>query len=454
MTTTSPDTLSFAVAALDLVRRLGASEAEAYVEQARASTIEVRDGEIETLVGAESRGLGLRVLRAGAVGYAYTTDLTRAGLAEVAERAVRLAEQAAPDPARALAEPRRAPAEELDIFDPTLAEVPPRRKIEFLQEAERRARSADARVRATHLARYSDAIGTTALANTNGVAIAYQHSSAFVILALIAGQDGEQQMGAAHTFGHGFEALSQERVARDAVRRSVASLGGRPLPTGRATVVMEPEVAAELLANVAAALSGEAVLRGRSIFVGKQGTEVAHRELTLVDQGNLRGGFASAPVDGEGVPTRRTPLIVQGVLRGFLHNLYSARRMGVESTGNARRAGFRGAPEIGPTNLSLEPGALSPEQLVAQVERGFYVITTRNVGGINPVTGDYSVGAAGLAIERGQLAGPVAQVTIAASMLDMLRNLSARADDLRWVPGHGAVGSPTVRVDEVMIAGA
>ncbi|MBI4494025.1 MAG: TldD/PmbA family protein [Chloroflexi bacterium] len=445
--------LDVAVAALERARRLGAAQAEAFANDFRTSTIEVREGEVETLVSAESRGVALRVLHEGGMGYAHTTDLSSGGLAEVAERALRLAREATPDPARVLAEPRMPPPEPLDIFDPRLAEVSPERKIELLREAERRSRAADARVRATDLARYVDGMGTVALANSRGVSVAFEQSTAYAVLVLVAGQDGEQQLGHAYTLGHGFDALSSERLGREAARRAAASLGGKPLPTGRATVVMEPEVAAELLSSVAQALSGEAVLKGRSMFLGQQGARVASAEVTLVDQGDLRGGLATRPVDGEGVPTQRTVLLEQGVLRGYLHNLYSARKLGVSSTGNARRDSFRHTPEIGPSNLALEPGALGPEQLIAQVERGFYVITTRNVGGINPISGDYSVGAAGLAIEQGALAGPVAQVTIAANIREMLQHLSARANDLRWIPSAGAIGSPTLRIDEMMVAG-
>jgi PmbA protein len=445
--------LDIAVNALDEARRLGATDAEAFVNDSRTSTIEVRDGEVETLVGAGSRGVGLRVLRDGAVGFAYTSDVTRDSIAEVAQRALRLAQHGSPDPDRRLADPRRIPDEALGIHDPALADVPTEHKIDFLRDAERLARAEDSRVRSTQLARYVDGVGSVALVNSHGISVLYEQSSAYAVLVLVGGQDDEQQLGYAFTFGHGFAELSTTRLARDAARRAVGSLGGRPLPTGRTTVVMEPEIAGEFLGNVAAGLSGDAVLRGRSMFVGKAGQAVAHSSVRLVDQGNLPRGLASAPVDGEGVPTQRTLVMDGGTLHGYLHSLYSARKLGAESTGNARRGSFRGTPEVGPSNFMLEPGSRSVEQLLADVERGFYVITTRNVGGINPISGDYSVGAAGLAIEQGRLTGPVSGVTIAANMHDMLRMLVDRANDLRWVPGAGAIGSPTLRIDGMMVAG-
>lgn len=445
--------LDIAETALERARLAGAAEAEAYVNDYRTSTIEVREGEVESLISAEARGVGVRVLRHGAVGYAYTTDLSESGIRDVAERAVRLAREATPDPQQTLAGPAPSPLQDLEIFDAGLATVPAERKIDFLRAAERLARAEDSRVRTTQLARYVDGVGSVALANSRGLRTSYQQSSAYAVLVLVGGQDDQHQLGYAYTSGHGFEGLELEQLARDAARRAVSSLGGRPLPTGRTSVVMEPEIAAEFLSNVAQALSGEAVLKGRSMFLDKLGQQVADAGVTIVDQGNLRGGLASSPVDGEGVPTQRTVVIEQGTLQGFLHNLYTAARTGVQSTGNASRDSFRRTPEIGPTNLLLEPGDRSREAVIADVERGFYVITTRNVGGISPVSGDYSVGAAGLAIEGGQLAGPVAGVTIAASMPEMLAHLSARASDLRWVPGGGAIGSPTIRIDGMTLAG-
>jgi PmbA protein len=202
------------------------------------------------------------------------------------------------------------------------------------------------------------------------------------------------------------------------------------------------------------AFSAEAVQKGRSMLAGRLGERIGSALVTLVDQGNLPRGHVSAPFDGEGVPTQRTVLAEGGMLLGYLHTSYTARRSGAVSTGNAVRAGYRSAPEVGGTNFALvaEPTPLA--ELVGDVERGLLVLGTRNVGGINPVSGDYSVGATGVWIERGLEAGPVNGVTIAASMLDMLTGLVAAGDDVRWVPGTTAVGCGTLRIEGMTIAGA
>jgi PmbA protein len=443
----------------DVVRRAeraGAAEAEAFYDQRETTGLEVRDQQVEALTSASTRGLGLRVLLAdGASAYVYTPELGTRALGELARRAVALARQAAPDPDRGL--PAEVPAqvdEDLAIFDPTLAEVSTERKIELLRQVERVARAEDRRVESTEVARYRDALGTVALANSRGFGGTYRWSSAYATLVAIARADGQALRGYSYSTGHGFEDLDPVLVGRQAARRAVKPLGGKPVPTQKATVIFEPEVAAELLTQLAQALSGEAVLKGRSMFAGRLGQRVGSPLVTLVDQGNLPGGLGSAPFDGEGVPSGRTVLIDGGLLTGYLHNGYTARRMGARSTGNGVRQNYRLAAEVGPTNFGLATGQIGREALISQVQRGLLVLATRNVGGINPVNGDYSVGAAGVWLEDGQETGPVAGVTIAANMLEMLAGLTAVADDLRWMPGSGAIGSGTVRIEGMTIAGA
>lgn len=461
------------IPAIDLVqeavkraRRAGAGEAEAYFEDRQTTRVELRQQQVESLTSAATRGLGLRVLVGGGSSYVYTSDLRPRSLVEAARRAVALARESTPDPDRCLPALTSAPSGgDLKIFDPTLAEVATEEKIELLKKVEQLAQAEDARVRSTDTARYSDSFGTVALANSHGLAASYERSSAALSIRVIAHQDGQALGGYGFTVGHGFEALSPEAAARQAASRAVKPLGGQPVRTQQAAVVMEPDAAAEFLGQVAQALSGEAVIKGRSMLVRQahheRGTSAALGErigselVTLVDEGSLPEGLASAPFDDEGVACRRTVLIQSGVLRGFLHNTYTARRGGGSSTGNGVRQSYRQPPEVGPTNFSLAGPAISREMLLTDVPSGLLVITTHNVGGINPVNGDYSVGAAGVWIEHGQEVGPVAGVTIAANMRDMLAGLAAIGDDFRWTPGSAAaIGCGSLRIEGMTIAGA
>jgi PmbA protein len=184
------------------------------------------------------------------------------------------------------------------------------------------------------------------------------------------------------------------------------------------------------------------------------GSQIGSDAVDLVDDGTIPGAPSSQPFDGEGVPTRETPLIQAGVLRGLLYNTESARRASTASTGNGVRGSYRSLPEVGPTNLVLRSGTRAPAALVAGVDEGLYVVSTRNVGGINPVSGDYSVGASGRRIVRGELAEPVSGVTLAAPMLKLLANVREVGSDFRWVSGSGGyVGTGSVLIDDVTIGG-
>jgi PmbA protein len=436
-------------------RRAGAEEAEVFYQDQERTTIELREQEVESLGLAATRGLGLRVIVGGASSYVYTPDLRPRALSVLARRAVALAREGTPDPDRILPDlPEHPPTTDLEIFDPDLADVSAEQKIEILRQSEQASRAADGRVRSTEIARYRDSLGTVALANSRGLAASYQRSSASVSLVVIARQDGSALRGYGYSVGRSFDDLSAEVAGRQAARRAVMPLSGQPVPTQSATVVMEPEVAAELLGQLARALSGAAVVKGRSMFVGRLGERVGSDLVTLVDQGNLPGGLGSSPFDGEGVPTARTVLVEGGLLRSFMHTTYTARRSGAASTGNAIRPGYQDGPSAGPTNFALAALTTPRARLLSNVRRGLHVVTTRNVGGISPISGDYSVGAAGVWLENGEEVGPVAGVTIAGNMYSMLDGLVEMADDFRWVPSGGMVGTGTIRIEGMTIAGA
>ncbi|MCC6177072.1 MAG: TldD/PmbA family protein [Chloroflexi bacterium] len=460
------DTLSLCADIVARARVAGADEAEAYCEASTTTTVDARATALESLTQASSRAVGVRVLVGGALGQTYGSDLDTEGRATLAEGAVQLARLATPDPLRTLPMPEDIPAADLGIYDTALIRLAPDTIVTLLAELEETARAADPRVQDTHFARFQSVAERVTVVNSRGVAASYAATGCSVALSVIARANGEAQRGHASSIGRGPGDLDIAETGRRAARRATLSLGGGLMPTRRATVVLDPEIVAEWLRGLVQALAGDAVVKGRSVFATRKGSgaeqgagpwlgqHVGSPLVTLEDVGNLPGGPATAPVDGEGVPTRATRLIEQGVLRGFLHNTESAVQVGVHSTGNAVRASYRAAPEVGPTNLRLLAGDLPPDEIVRGVDDGLYVIATRNVGGINPVSGDYSVGASGRRIVRGELTEPVSGVAIAASLLDVLAGVAAVGSDPRWSGGQGAVYAPTVRVDGVTIGGS
>jgi PmbA protein len=231
-------------------------------------------------------------------------------------------------------------------------------------------------------------------------------------------------------------------------------LGASRIPTQQVPIIFAPEVARSIAGIIFDAASGDSIWRGASFLAGKLGEVIADSSLTLIDDNlmllpNGMSGFGTSPFDGEGLPSRRTVVVEKGVLKTYLLNTYSARKLGMKSTGNATR-GLAGAPGIGCGNLYIEPGVKTPEALIAEIDRGLYVTSLMGFG-VNMVTGDYSRGATGLWIEKGELTHAVEEITIAGNLAEMLKNVTAIGNDLVFL---SAAASPTLRIDGMTIAGA
>lgn len=457
---TPTEALDICADIVERARAAGADEVEAYFESSTNRTVDVRKGQLESITTAGARGVGVRVMIGGALGFASGSDLDAAGRADLAEQAVWLARASAPDEARSLADPAPVTTVDLAIYDPAVAALTVDEIVSLLTRAEQAAFAVDPRISDTHIERFGQAIEQIAIVNSRGVALSTQATGCYMSLSIIARQDQIAERGYAGMVARGPGGLDPEGIGARAARRAVTPIGGSPMTTGRRTVVFEPDVIAELLRGIAQALSGDAVVKGRSLFTTRVGAPewigqvVGSPVVSLADDGCLPGAPGTVPFDGEGVPSQRTPLIEDGVLRGFLHNVESARRAGAVSTGNGTRSAFKFLPEVGGTNLVLRPGTRTVDEMVSEVDEGLYVVSTRNVGGINPVSGDYSVGASGRRIVNGELAEPVSGVTLASPMLQLLAHIREAGSDVRWISGAGGfVGTPTVVVDDVTIGG-
>lgn len=438
--------------AVDQARAAGA-EADAYISVGSETQIQVRNGEVEKLSRAGSKGLGVRVIRERRMGYAYTSDFSPQSVARATENALALAEAADPDEHRVIPEPAVAEDEGLQIYDPAIASMTTEEKVAFAKAIEAAALATDERVKLCQITAYLDGIATVTLVNSKGFAGSYQSTFA-AGYALAMAFDGDDRASA---IGLGISTraadLDATAIGREAGARASRLLGGRPVPTQRATVVYSPYAASGLIGTLARALTGEAMQKNRSFLQGKLGQDVAADVVSLLDNGRLPGGMATRPFDDEGNPTTATRLIDEGVLQAVLHDSYSAHREGTNSTGNATRGSHRQPPGLAPSNFYLQPGHISADELIAGVEKGLYVVNTMNTHSINPVSGDYSVSAEGFWIENGQLTHPVNEVTIALPLQELLKNVKAVANDLLFLPFGGAIGSPTFRVDGVMIGG-
>lgn len=440
--------------AQDLLRRVrasGADAADVLVAEGSDFSVTVRKGEIETLTEAGSKALGIRVFVGRRTATSYSSDFSPAGLTRLVEDVVAMARVTGEDPAAGLPD-EAPPAEQLDlaIFDPSPAALPAAQRIEQAQRAEAAAFAASPEITNSQGASFSVDESGVVLANTLGFLGAYRSSSVSLSVVPVAERDGQMQRDYWYTAGRGLaDLLPPEQVGRIAAERTLRRLGAAQVPTCDVPVVFDPETAAELLGHVFGALSGYAVFRNASFLKDRLGEAVASPLLSIVDDGRRVRGLGSRPFDGEGLPTRRNVPLEAGVLRHFLCDSYSARKIGARPTGSARR-GVAGGPAVGASNLCFEAGGTPAAEIVGTVDRGLYV--TDLIGfGVNLVTGDFSQGAAGLWIEKGRFAQPVHEVTIAGNLKEMLKDVDAVGDDLVF---RGSTAAPTLRVRRMTVSGA
>ena len=439
----------------DVVSRARSDEGlEAFLTHDRSFYVKAYMGEVEALSSSEPRGAGVRVVVDGRAGFAYTTDLTGDGLDAIVASARDNAAHATRDDAVALPASSSHADDALEgLVDRSQSSVSPDAKAAFAVELER-ATAAHDRIRAVEEAVYSDSHTEIAIATSTGISGAYERTDAWCFSVAIAEDEHDTEVGFDFGLARGLSSLDPEEVAGRAARRASGVLGARKIPSGKMPVVFDPYTSGQFLGVLGSALIGEAAQKGRSLFAGRIGENVAGADVTLFDDGRFRDAPGAAPWDDEGVATGRTDIISNGVLRSFLYDTTSARREGRSSTGNAARQGFKAVPGPAPSNMAFENTGATRADVLGRVDRGLLVQDFHGVhSGANPVSGDFSVGATGRTIENGELTQPVKEVTIALPMLEILRNIVAVADDRRWLPFGGSYGGATTLVAEMTVAG-
>ncbi|MGA8671079.1 MAG: TldD/PmbA family protein [Terracidiphilus sp.] len=455
---TALDLESLAADVVAQAMKAGASDAEAVAREGDEFSVNVRMGEVETLKESGSRALGLRVFQGKRSASTSTSDLTPEGIRLLVDGALALVKVTEEDPLNGLPEREEfgAVKEDQHLYFEDVYSLPGPERIEWARRCEAAALAADPRITNSDGGSFDAATGRKVLANSRGFMGSYRTSYAGVSAAPLAvDTNGSMQRDGWWSGSRCFALLeSPEAVGAEAARRTLRRLGARRVPTQKVPIVFAPEVARSLIGSLFEAASGDSIWRHASFLAGKLGETIAAPNLTLVDDNTMMlptgvGGFGTSPFDGEGLPSRRTVVVENGVLRNYLLNTYTARKLGMKSTHNASR-GLAGTPGIGCGNLYLEPGTLTPEQIIGDIPAGLYVTSLMGFG-TNIVTGDYSRGATGLWIENGVLTHAVEEITIAGNLGEMLRNVTAIGNDLKF---RSSVASPTLRIDGMTIAGA
>jgi PmbA protein len=451
MSASTTGLLEVAVDVVARAMRAGATAAEAVARDGTEFSTTVRMGQVETLKEAGGRGVGLRVFRGKRAATTYSSDFSQDSIDHLVKGALELAAVTSEDPTAGLPDPAELGAVpgDLQLFYDDVYSLPAQERIEYARRGERAALDYDPRIKNSDGASFDAGTGQKALANSLGFTGEYRGSRCSISVVPIAQEDGKMQRDYWYSTARSLRKLEQpEEIGRIAAQRTLRRLGARKIPSTKVPIVLDRTVAASFLDSIFDAASGDAIYRQSSFLCGKLGEQVAGPNVTIIDDGIMPGGFGTRPFDGEGVPTRRTAVVENGVLKSYLLNTYTARKLGLKTTGNASR-GLAGNPGIGSGNFFLQPGERTPQQIIGDIKQGLLV--TEFLGfGVNLVTGDYSRGASGLWIENGELTYPVEEVTVAGNLKDMLNGIAEIGNDLEF---RGSTACPTLRIEGMTIAG-
>lgn len=451
-TSAAVDLREVATEAVRLAMQRGASAAEAVATDGSEFSTTVRLGQVETLKEAGSKAVGVRVFAGQSSASTYSSDLSPEGIKKMVESAVELARVTTADPMAGLPDPADLGKLEgdLGLYHDDVYSLSSADRIDYARRAEIAATSGDARIVNSDGGSFDAAVGYKVLANSLGFVGSNRRSYCSVVAIPIAQMEGSaMQRDYWYSVSHSLKNLkSPEEVGAIAARRTLRRLGARKVKTAKVPIVFENTVSAALLGHIFEAVNGDSVYRGASFLTGKLNEKIAGKNINVVDDGTIPGLFGTSPFDSEGVVSRRTNVIENGVLKSYLLNTYTAKKLGLKTTGNASR-GLAGTPGIGPGNFFLQAGAKSLQEIIADIKEGLFV--TEFLGhGVNLVTGDFSRGATGLWIENGELTYPVEEITVAGNLKDMLCNVSEIGNDLEF---RGAVACPTLRIDGMTVAG-
>ena len=429
----------------------GASGAEVFVVEDESFSVLVRMRSVDTVKSAREKRLGLRVFVGQRSATTATSDFSAGALERLLADTVAMANATPEDPFGGLPDSGAFATDlpELDLWDAEAGALPIADRIALASRAEEAALGFDPRISNSEGSDYGHRDARILFANSHGFSGEYRASSVSLSVTPVAKDEAGMQRDGWYSTQRRLSRLeSPEALGRTAAERTLRRLGARKVTTQDVPVVFDPDMAASLLRSVCGAVSGSAIYRGASFLVGKLGQQVAAPGVTVVDDGRMRGSLGSRPFDGEGLPTRRTMVIENGVLASYLLDTYTGRKLGFASTGNASRSlGQR--PTVGPMNFYFQPGTESPEAMIRSVDRGLYV--TEMIGfGVNLVNGDYSRGAVGIWIENGELAYPVEEITIAGNLKNMLQDIEMVGNDLEW---RSSVAAPTVKIGRMTVAG-
>ncbi|MBE3090670.1 MAG: TldD/PmbA family protein [Actinobacteria bacterium] len=441
------------------INKYKVDEFEIFTASSVENEIEIFKEKIETLSFSDSIGIGIRIFNDKSIGYAYTTVLDEVSIEDCIRKAVSNCKITGREDYNYLPREEEFTFKQKLIGDKSLfredfLDYDIESKVTLAKRLETLTKSKDTRIVDIDNVMYNDSIYETAILNSAGFCDRYKTTTCFIYINAISKQNGDTSTGDFFGCGRAPGDLDLEEVAEKAARRSVSILGGRKIKSQRVDLLLDPVVSAQLLGIIAESLTADSVQKRKSLFEGKIGKKIFSIDVNIFDDGTIPDGLSSKPFDGEGVIKGKTCVFEDGYLKTYLYNTYTARKDKTLSTGNAVRASYRSTPEVGITNFYMEPSDIDFGKLMSDIDRGFYIIDIIGLhSGVNPISGQMSVGAKGIWIEKGNLEYPVKEVTIATDILSFCKSIKKIGNDLRFIPVGGYIGSPSLLVRDIMVSG-
>jgi len=428
--------------------KLGADEAEVYIESANNLSIRVRNGEVEILQESAAHGVGFRVIVQKRMAFSSCNDFSDNALEASIEGAVRFAKNTTPDENNVLPDDKVI-TKVGELYDPQISQIPVEKKIEMAKKVEKLAMK-DSRITKSSGASYSEGEEEIFLANSNGLSKSSKISVCSYGVYVVAEKGEQKSSGGEYCSMRFFADLKPtEEIAEKAAKEAYEMLDPQMVKTQEAAVIFDPDAARAILGGILSAINGERVLQGRSFLAKRMNQKIASELITIIDDATRPKGLESKPFDGEGVPTQKRIIIDKGILKGFMYNTIVAKRAGVKSTGNASRRDFTNLPGIGAHSFYIKAGESSRDEIIKKTEKGLLLKDVTGYG-IDPVSGNFSGGASGFWVENGKIAFPVRGLTIAGSAFEMLDNIDMVGDDLDLTRSFTA---PTFRIKSMQIGG-
>lgn len=441
----------FIRALLDEAKKEGIEAAEIYLSSGDSFRAMCVQGQIANYTVNATRGLSLRGLYLGKMGYAATEAFDEEAVTQLVQAVKESAELTEDEDVQEIY-PGDKEYPRMDNYQPALDEIPENRKLDLIQEIEKKALAMDERITALNYNMISTSSGETRIVNSFGLNLNYRDNAAVCYVSATAKEGERISTGSGFKVSRNFEDFDAEAIAKDAVDEALFMLKASPVPSGTYRAIIDAKCMPDLLGVFAGVFSAESAQKGMSLLAGKEGEMIASEIVTLMDDPLLPGGLASQPFDAEGVATRTKAVIEKGKLTTLLHNLKTARKAGVKTTGNAAKAGYAGAVNVSPSNFYLAPGEKTQAELLADMGDGLVITEVSGLhAGANPISGDFSLIAQGYTVKDGRKDQPVEQITVAGNFYQLLKNIRAVGSDLTF-PGS-SIGSPSVDVGEIAVAG-